>query len=179
MALYQNIKESDNQLSILKVDARAINAVQSRSHFDLPYEFDVFGMRFNSLLKNFKGKVVLLYNAESPICPTNVAHQSQTKYANLKIWTLDNPGHPAKWEESMVMKLSQLMRLKPKSMENIDIQVSLQIPEIVQSTNAFGMDFIESFLKTSQTHFESTIEDPRLWFNQLVKRIKFWKGSYS
>ena len=179
MTLYQNIKESNNQLSKLKVDARAIDAVQSRSHFDLPYDFDVFGMRFNSLLKNFKGKVVLLHNAESPICPTNVAHQSQTKYANLKIWTLDNPGHPAKWEESMVMKLSQLMRLKPKSMENIDIQVSLQIPEIVQSTNAFGMDFIESFLKTSQTHFESTIEDPRLWFNQLVKRIKFWKGSYS
>ena len=79
----------------------------------------------------------------------------------------------------MVMKLSQLMGLKPKLMENTDIQVSLQIPDIVQSTSAFGMDFIESFLKTSQTHFESTIEDPRLWFNQLVKRIKFWKGSYS
>ena len=179
MTLYQNINQSDNQINKLKVDARAMNAVQSQSHFDLPYEFDVFGMRFNSLLKNFKGKVVLLHNAESPICPIHVANQSQTKYANLKIWTLDNPGHPAKWEESMVMKLSQLMRLKPKSMENIDIQVSLQIPEIVQSTNAFGMDFIESFLKTSQTHFESTIEDPRLWFNQLVKRIKFWKGSYS
>jgi hypothetical protein len=179
MTLYQNIKESNNQLSKLKVDARAIDAVQSRSHFDLPYDFDLFGMRFNSLLKNFTGKVVLLHNAESPICPIHVATQSQTRYANLKIWTLDKPGHPAKWEESMVVKLSQLMRLKPKSMENIDIQVSLQIPEIVQSTNAFGMDFIESFLKTSQTHFESTIEDPRLWFNQLVKRIKFWKGSYS
>ena len=179
MTLYQNIKESNNQLSKLKVDARAIDAVQSRSHFDLPYDFDLFGMRFNSLLKNFTGKVVLLHNAESPICPIHVATQSQTRYANLKIWTLDKPGHPAKWEESMVVKLSQLMRLKPKSMENIDIQVSLQIPEIVQSTNAFGMDFIASFLKTSQTHFESTIEDPRLWFNQLVKRIKFWKGSYS
>lgn len=179
MALYQNIKESDDQLSKLKVDARAINAVQSRSHFDLPYEFDLFGMSFNSLLKNFKGKVVLLHNAESPICPKNVANQSQTKYANLKIWTLDNPGHPAKWEGSMVMKLSQLMRLKPKSMENTDIQVSLQIPEIVQPTGAFGMGLIESFLKTSQAYFESTTIDPKLWFNQLVKRLKFWKGSYS
>ena len=179
MTLYQNINQSDNQLNKLKVDARAMNAVQSQSHFDLPYEFDVFGMRFNSLLKNFKGKVVLLHNAESPICPINVANQSQTKYANLKIWTLDKPGHPAKWEESMVVKLSQLMRLKTKSMENKDSQVSLQIPEIVQSTSAFGTSFIESFLKTSQAYFESTIEDPRRWFNQLVKRIKFWKGSYS
>ena len=179
MTLYQNIKESDDQLSKLKVDARAIDAVQSRSHFDLPYEFDVFGMHFNSLLKNFKGKVVLMHNAESPICPINVANQSQTKYANLKIWTLDKPGHPAKWEESMVVKLSQLMRLKAKSMENTDSQISLQIPEIIQSTSAFGTSFIESFLKTSQAYFESTIEDPRLWFNKLVKRIKFWKGSYS
>ena len=179
MTLYQNIKKSDNQIDKLTVDVRALEAVQSSSHFDLPYEFDLLGMRFNSLLKNFKGKVVLMHNAESPICPINLANQSQTKYANLKIWTLDNPGHPAKWEESMVMKLSQLMRLKPKAIENTDIQVSLQIPEIVQSTSAFSTSFIESFLKTSQAYFESNIEDPRLWFNQLVKRIKFWKGSYS
>jgi hypothetical protein len=79
----------------------------------------------------------------------------------------------------MVMKLSQLMRLKPKLMENTDIQVSLQIPDIVKSTSAFGMDLIESFLKTSQAYFESTTEDPKPWFNQLVKRLKFWKGSFS
>lgn len=175
MTLNQNIKESDNQLSNLRVDTRAIDAVQSRSHFDLPYEFDLFGIRFNSLLKNFKGELVLLHNAASPICPINIANQSKTKYANLKIWTLDNQGHPAKWEESMVMKLSQLMRLKPKSMVNADIKVLLQIPEIVQSTSVFGKDFIESFLKTSKTYFESTNEDPRLWINQLVKRLKFWK----
>ncbi len=179
MSLYQNIKISDNQMIELNVDARAFEDVQRSSHFDLHYEFDLLGMRFYSLLQNFNGKVVLLHNAESPICPINVANQSKKNYNNLKIWTLDNPGHPAKWEESMVMKLSQLMRLKPKSMENTDIQVSLQIPNIVQSTSAFGMNFIESFMKTSQAYFESTTEDPKLWFNQLVKRLKFLKGSYS
>jgi len=179
MTLYQNIKKSDNQIDKLTVDVRALEAVQSSSHFDLPYEFDLLGMRFHTLLQNFTGRVVLMHNAESPICPINVANQSQTKYANLKIWTLDKPGHPAKWEESMVVRLSQLMRLKTKSIENTDSQVSLQIPEIVQSTSALSTSYIESFLKTSQAYFESTIEDPRRWFNQLVKRIKFWKGSYS
>jgi len=179
MTLYQNIKKSDNQIDKLTVDVRALEAVQSSSHFDLPYEFDLLGMRFHTLLQNFTGRVVLMHNAESPICPINVANQSQTKYANLKIWTLDKPGHPAKWEESMVVRLSQLMRLKTKSIENTDSQVSLQIPEIVQSTSALSTSHIESFLKTSQAYFESTIEDPRLWFNKLVKRIKFWKGSYS
>jgi hypothetical protein len=109
----------------------------------------------------------------------NIANQSKTKFPHLKVWTLNKSGHPANWEESMVMKLSKLIRLKPKLMENTDIQVSLQIPNIVQSTSAFGMNFIESFMKTSQAYFESTTEDPKLWFNQLVKRLKFWKGSYS
>ena len=179
MSLYQNIKKSDGQMIELNVDARAIEDVQRSSHFDLHYEFDLLGMRFYSLLKDFNGQVILLHNAESPICSLNIANQSKTKFPTLKVWTLDQSGHPANWEESMVMKLSQLMRLKPKSMENTDIQVSLQIPNIVQSTSAFGMNFIESFMKTSQAYFESTTEDPKLWFNQLVKRLKFWKGSYS
>jgi hypothetical protein len=31
----------------------------------------------------------------------------------------------------------------------------------------------------NQAYFESTTEDPKLWFNQLVKRLKFFKGSFS
>ena len=46
MALYKSIKESDRQIDKLRVDPRALNAVQSQSHFDLPYEFDLFGMQF-------------------------------------------------------------------------------------------------------------------------------------
>ncbi len=176
-SLYQNLKKSNGQMIKLNVDTRAIEDVQRSSHFDLHYEFDLLGMRFYSLLQNFNGKVILLHNAKSPICPINVANQSKSKYANLEIWTLDNSGHPAKWDESMVMKLSQMMRLRPKSMRNTDIKVS--IPEIVQSTSAFGSDFIESFLKTSQAYFESTTEDPKPWFNQLLKRLKFWIRSYS
>jgi len=179
MSLYQRIKESDETINTLKVDIRAIKAVQSSSHFDLPYEFDLLGMRFYSLLRNFTGRVVLLHNDTSPICPLNVANQSKTKFADLKIWTLNKHGHPAHWEKSTVIKLAQLMRLKPKSIEKSDIQVCLQIPEIVQASSAFNIDLIDSFLKTSKAHLESTTEDHRLWFIRWVNRLKIWKQSYS
>jgi pimeloyl-ACP methyl ester carboxylesterase len=68
MSLYQNIKKSDGQMIELNVDARAIEDVQRSSHFDLHYEFDLLGMLFYSLLQYFNGQVILLHNAESPIC---------------------------------------------------------------------------------------------------------------
>jgi len=179
MNLYQNIQESDTHLSKLRVDARVVDAVLSRSHFDLPYEFDLFGMRFSSLLDNFHGKVVLLHNSESPICPSNIANQSKTKYANLKIWSVDQQGHPAKWDDSAVMKLTQLMRLKPKSVDHAHQNLTVNSPEIAQEENIFNFNFIHAFLKTSQTYLESSTDAPRHWLSRMVSRFKFWKRSYS
>jgi len=178
MNLYQNLKESDSQLKKLRVDTRALDAVRSRSHFDLPYEFDLFGMRFHSLLENFKGKVVLLHNAESPICPLSIAMQSKSKHADLNVLTLNNQGHPVTWEKSTVIKLSRLIRLKSKLIENDDQQVPTPSTEILQATSALRLDFIDTFLNTSQAYLESTTEDPRLWISHLAKRLKFWKESY-
>ena len=179
MSLYQNIKKSDVQMIELKVDARAIEDVQSRSHFDLHYEFDLLGMRFYSLLQNFNGQVILLHNAESPICSLNIANQSKTKFPHLKVWTLNKSGHPANWEKSFVMKLTQLMKLKPRSMEKIEIEEEFQKFEIVQEASAFNFVFIDSFLQTSKTYLESTEKNRRSWVLQLFNRLKLNKSFYS
>ena len=179
MSLYQNIKKSDVQMIELKVDARAIEDVQSRSHFDLHYEFDLLGMRFYSLLQNFNGQVILLHNAESPICSLNIANQSKTKFPHLKVWTLNKSGHPANWEKSFVMKLTQLMKLKPRSMEKIEIEEEFQKFEIVQEASAFNFVFIDSFLQTSKTYLESTEKNRSRWVLQLFNRLKLGKSYYS
>jgi len=179
MSLYQNIKKSDVQMIELKVDARAIEDVQSRSHFDLHYEFDLLGMRFYSLLQNFNGQVILLHNAESPICSLNIANQSKTKFPHLKVWTLNKSGHPANWEKSFVTKLTQLMKLKPRSMEKIEIEEEFQKFEIVQEASAFNFVFIDSFLQTSKTYLESTEKNRSRWVLQLFNRLKLGKSSYS
>lgn len=178
MSLYQNIKKTDNQIDKLRVDLRAVEAVQSRLHFDLPYEFDLLGMRFHSLLQNFTGRVVLLHNADSPICSLNIANQSKTKFPTLKVWTLDKSGHPAHWEKSFAIKLAQLMKLKPRSMETIEIEEELKTFESVQEST-FSFVFVDSFLKTSKTYLESNEKNRNRWVRQLFNRLKFGKSSYS
>jgi pimeloyl-ACP methyl ester carboxylesterase len=178
MTLYQNIKESDHQISKLRVDPRAINAVHSLSHFDLPYEFDLFGMRFYSLLHNFKGQVVLLHNAESPICSLDIANQSKSKYADLKIWTVNKQGHPANWEKSTATKLAQMIKLKPRSLEKEKLEVIFDISEAVQTTSTISLDFVNAFLTTSKAYFESSTENRSQWVGQLFNRLRFWRSSY-
>jgi len=179
MALYKSIKESDRQIDKLRVDPRALNAVHSHSHFDLPYEFDLFGMQFYSLLQNFNGQVVLLHNAESPICSLSIANQSKSKYADLIIWTLNKQGHPTNWEKSTATKLAQMTKLKPRSLEKEKPEVIFGTPEAVQTTSTMSLDFVDAFLTTSHAYFESTIENRSQWIGQLVNRLKSWKSSYS
>ena len=179
MSLFKNIKESDHQISKLRVDPRAINAVHSQSHFDLPYEFDLFGMQFYSLLQNFKGQVVLLHNAESPICSLDIANQSKSKYADLKIWTINKHGHPANWEKSTATKLAQIIKLKPRPIEKEKPGVIFDISEVVQTTSTISLDFVDAFLTTSKTYFESTTENRGQWVGQLFNRLKSWRSSFS
>jgi pimeloyl-ACP methyl ester carboxylesterase len=179
MSLYKSIKESDQQINKLRVDPRALNAVRSQSHFDLPYEFDLFGMLFYSLLQNFKGQVVLLHNAESPICSLSIANQSKSKYADLIIWTLNKQGHPANWEKSTATKLAQMTKLKPRSLEKEKPELIFDTPEAVQTTSTISLDFVDAFLTTSHAYFESTIENRSQWIGQLVNRLRSWRGSYS
>ena len=178
MTLYQNIKKSDNQIDKLTVDVRALEAVQSSSHFDLPYEFDLLGMRFHTLLQNFTGRVVLLHNAESPICLLNIANQSKAKFPTLKVWTLDKSGHPANWEKSFAIKLAQLIRLKPRSMETIEVEEELKTFETAQEST-FSFVFVDSFLQTSKSYLESTEKNRNRWVRQLFNLLKFGKSSYS
>jgi hypothetical protein len=179
MSLYQNIKKSDGQMIELNVDARAIEDVQRSSHFDLHYEFDLLGMRFYSLLQDFNGQVILLHNAESPICSLNIANQSKTKFPTLKVWTLDKSGHPANWEKSFAIKLAQLMKLKPRSIEKIEIEEESKTFETVQEKSTFSFIFVDSFLQTSKTYLESTEKNRNRWVRHLLDRLKFWKSSYS
>ena len=179
MTLYQNIKKSDNQIDKLTVDVRALEAVQSSSHFDLPYEFDLLGMRFHTLLQNFTGRVVLLHNAESPICSLNIANQSKAKFPTLKVWTLDKHGHPVNWERSIATKIAQMIKLKPKSIESFEIEDELHASESTQETSAFSSVLVDSFLTTSKAYLESTEKNQIRWVEQLFNRLRISKRNYS
>ena len=179
MSLYQTIKKTDNQIDKLTVDVRALEAVQSSSHFDLPYEFDLLGMRFHTLLQNFTGRVVLLHNAESPICSLNIANQSKAKFPTLKVWTLDKHGHPVNWERSIATKIAQMIKLKPKSIQSFEIEDELHASESTQETSAFSSVLVDSFLTTSKAYLESTEKNQIRWVEQLFNRLRISRRNYS
>ena len=118
VGLYLQMNESPSKINERQVDPRAIEAVNTSSHFDLPYDFDLFSMQFHPLLKNHTGKLVLLHNAHSSICPTGIAEQSKRRVPELILWTQEGSSHPTQWNATSIQKLTQLLDLKPKAIES-------------------------------------------------------------
>jgi pimeloyl-ACP methyl ester carboxylesterase len=117
VGLYLQMNQSQKKIHELQVDTRVIKAVNTSSHFDLPYDFDLFSMQFHPLLNNYTGKLALLHNAHSSICPKGIAEQSKRRVPALNLWTQEGSSHPAAWDAASVQKLAQLLDLKPKTVD--------------------------------------------------------------
>ena len=178
ISLYNSIKEDNKKLTLLDVDPRAIQDVQNPSHFDLPYDFDLVGMRFDRLLSKFTGQVVLVHNADSPICSSKIAHQSKSKFSELNIWTLQRPGHPATWDHSIVLKLAQLLKLKIKPVEKIQFQTSSTTSEFFQQATPISTATVSAFLATSKAYLESSHLSHSKWLQGFKIRWRIWKNSF-
>ena len=178
VSLYQRIDESKVQLKHLKLDPRAVEAVRGRSHFDLPCEFDLLGMKFQSLLKNHKARVVLVHNAHSPICSLEIAEQSQKQCPHIRVWTLERHGHPALWDESITIKLMQLLRIKAKSLEDIESETTPAETDTLIDRQVLSPEMVDTFFKTSQIYLAPSAVKTSRWFIVLADRLKFWKRSF-
>jgi hypothetical protein len=154
--LYRQLNATSSAFDDIQIDPRAIEAVSAATHFDLPYDFDLISMQFHPLLKNHSGKVALLHNENSTICPTGIAEQAKRRVPHLNIWTQAGDSHPAVWTSSSVNKLSQLLKLKPKTTEVTqliaDKAPSADTTELAPSDPSF----VPSFLRTSEVYLTST-----------------------
>jgi hypothetical protein len=153
--LYRQLNATSSVFDDIQIDPRAIEAVSAATHFDLPYDFDLISMQFHPLLKNHSGKVALLHNAHSTICPTGIAEQAKRRIPHLKILTQAGNNHPAEWAPSSVNKLSQLLKLKPKTAEATQL-IGDQAPS-EDSTELARSDqgFVSSFLQVSEVYLTS------------------------
>jgi len=154
--LYRQLNATSSVFDDTQIDPRAIEAVRAATHFDLPYDFDLISMHFHALLKNHSGQVALLHNENSSICPTSIAEQAKRRIPHLKIWTQAGDSHPAVWTSSSVNKLSQLLKLKPKTNEGTqliaDKASSAEATELATSDQSF----VPSFLQISGAYLTST-----------------------
>ena len=95
--LHKSIDSSAIEIATVKIHSRVITEVKSPSHFDLPYQFDLIGINLSDLVKSYEGRIVLLHNTSSLMCPSEIADFSQRKCQTLEIKSIECEGHPVEW----------------------------------------------------------------------------------
>jgi len=145
----------------------------------LPYDFDLISMQFHPLLKNHFGKVALLHNENSTICPTGIAEQAKRRIPHLKIWTQAGDSHPAVWTSSSVNKLSQLLKLKPKTTEVTQLIADKASPEDSTELARPDQSFVPSFFRTSEAYLTSTRKPSHGLLNSFRQWLRGASRSFS
>ncbi len=77
------------------VSLGAVLAVQSPSHFDLPYRKDWKGMNFGHLLNHFKGPVRLIHGSESGVCTSEQVRLMKSEFEQCQVLEVPGAHHPA------------------------------------------------------------------------------------
>jgi len=95
--LNKSIDSSAIEIATVKIHSRVIAEVKSPSHFDLPYQYDLVGINLSNLVKSYEGRIVLLHNTDSLMCPSEIAEFSQRKCQTLEIKSIESGGHPVAW----------------------------------------------------------------------------------
>jgi pimeloyl-ACP methyl ester carboxylesterase len=189
--------------ALADIHPEVIKAVQSPSHFDLKYDFDWLGMHFHSLLENFSGRVLLLHNAHSGLCPTDIAQQFKRHVPQLEFLSLDDDRHPAVWTPAACEWLCVRLGLHPalEGQEANPFQLPLfsrcsELPEdsvptnlpkmsgaapsppIAEEPRALDEWTLRQFLSQSEQHFLSGMSDkamsPPSWGTRIVSAAKNW-----
>lgn len=154
MALYQQIKNSNSKIDEWPIDPRVVAEVHAPSHFDLQYDFDLYGMQFQKLLNDFSGKIMLLHNSDSRICSLTVAKQSKRTLPQLEIWTQYGLVHPAQWDLDTVHKLRRSLKLKLRSKQALP-SINMAVVQTQIETRHDIAQSVQSFMETSQTYLNS------------------------
>ncbi|WP_293599524.1 alpha/beta fold hydrolase [Polynucleobacter sp. 35-46-11] len=100
-ALYKSMKhelgyrETRQLAQELQVDIKTISDVQLPGHFDLSYRADIWGMNFHEALEGYKGKVALIYGADSEICTQRRVDDAMKVIPSLSTLKVNGAGHPA------------------------------------------------------------------------------------
>jgi pimeloyl-ACP methyl ester carboxylesterase len=85
----------------LNVSVGAVEAVQSGTHFDLPYKKDWKGMRFAHLLETFKGSVRWIYAGESAVCTQEQLNEIKRVLPGSPLFLVAGAVHPAPYTDAV------------------------------------------------------------------------------
>jgi pimeloyl-ACP methyl ester carboxylesterase len=116
------------------VSIGAVLAVQSPSHFDLPYRKDWKGMKFGHLLSGFKGPVRLMHGSESGVCPAQQVKELQREFPKAQVLEVAGAAHPVPFNAMVNQFVLQALHLpaatpaKSEPVREVPVQQALQMP---------------------------------------------------
>lgn len=120
-ALYALYKSMKNEVGFkevkqlakdLRVDEKAFADVQLPGHFDLSYKADVWGMNFHEAMEGYKGRVALIYGADSKICTHQRVRSAKFAIPNLITFEVEDAGHPVPFTPQVCEFIQLQMKLK-------------------------------------------------------------------
>jgi hypothetical protein len=138
----------------LNVSIGAALAVQSPTHFDLPYRKDWKGMEFGHLLSSFKGSVRLVHGSDSGVCTAKEVKDLQREFPKAKVLEVAGAAHPVPFNaevnkfvlqslglpEASAAKPEPAVALTQLDMAEMDMGLNAVpvLPETPVATNAPG-----------------------------------------
>ncbi len=93
------------------VSMGAVLAVQSPSHFDLPYRKDWKGMKFGHMLNGFKGPVRLMHGSESGVCTAQQVKDLQREFPKAQVLEVAGAAHPVPFNAEVNQFVLQALHL--------------------------------------------------------------------
>jgi pimeloyl-ACP methyl ester carboxylesterase len=115
--LYDGMKQAgrlptpEEMAEQFNVSIGAVMAVQSPSHFDLPYRKDWKGMKFGHLLNGFKGSVRLMHGCNSGVCTPQQVKELQREFPKAQVLEVTDAAHPVPFNAMVNQFVLQALHL--------------------------------------------------------------------
>ena len=109
----------------LNVSIGAALAVQSPTHFDLPYRKDWKGMEFGHLLSSFKGSVRLVHGSDSGVCTAKEVKDLQRKFPKAQVLEVVGAAHPVPFNAAVNKFVLKSLGLPEASVAKAEPPVAL------------------------------------------------------
>jgi hypothetical protein len=117
----------------LNVSIGVALAVQSPTHFDLPYRKDWKGMKFGHLLSGFKGPVHLMHGSESGVCTSQQVKDLLRAFPKAQVLEVAGAAHPVPFNAAVNQFVLQSLNLpaapvvKPESVHEVVVPMQMQL----------------------------------------------------
>ncbi len=138
------------------VSMGAVLAVQSPTHFDLPYRKDWKGMQFGHLLAGFKGPVRLLHGSHSGVCTSEQVKTLQREFPHAQVLEVAGAAHPVPFNAAVNQFVLQSLNLPVPTgiaLDDTPAIAPVAVPVVVQQA------------------LQEPVVQPRLGLLGLIKRL--------